>query len=252
MPTMVDSPAGWHPDPLGRHELRYWDGARWTEHVGDSGVVGVDALDASPSHQADAGAFRTVYVDTRIRVNLKARRLLVDDEAIWWGEKCYRFTDVSAMTWWTTRVNAGPAYNIEYRIRLWLEEVDKKDRTITFAGRGDDLRSAYDATVDTLVRQVGNRRVEDVLRRIEAGEQVTVSSVELSRSGMVFRKKHVEWTTPFRLLSHSEDGVPWMTVHADVGGKEKKVGEYAGILPDAPLMPFLLQTLAKRYGRPQA
>jgi len=26
-------PAGWHPDPYGGGGLRYWDGARWTEHV---------------------------------------------------------------------------------------------------------------------------------------------------------------------------------------------------------------------------
>lgn len=26
--------AGWHPDPLGRFDSRYWDGARWTQHVG--------------------------------------------------------------------------------------------------------------------------------------------------------------------------------------------------------------------------
>jgi hypothetical protein len=27
--------AGWHPDPLGRHEQRYHDGTSWTEHVSD-------------------------------------------------------------------------------------------------------------------------------------------------------------------------------------------------------------------------
>lgn len=26
--------AGWHPDPLGRFQARYWDGERWTQHVG--------------------------------------------------------------------------------------------------------------------------------------------------------------------------------------------------------------------------
>lgn len=26
--------AGWHPDPLGRFDQRYWDGQRWTQHVG--------------------------------------------------------------------------------------------------------------------------------------------------------------------------------------------------------------------------
>jgi hypothetical protein len=34
---MVDSPAGWHPDPYRTHELRYFDGSSWTEHVSDQG-----------------------------------------------------------------------------------------------------------------------------------------------------------------------------------------------------------------------
>jgi hypothetical protein len=35
-------PPGWYPDPSGRHEHRYWDGARWTEHVSTAGTAGVD------------------------------------------------------------------------------------------------------------------------------------------------------------------------------------------------------------------
>ncbi len=34
--------AGWHKDPSGRHELRFWDGDRWTEHVVDEGFPGLD------------------------------------------------------------------------------------------------------------------------------------------------------------------------------------------------------------------
>ncbi len=30
-------PAGWYGDPFDRHEMRYWDGGRWTRHVGDHG-----------------------------------------------------------------------------------------------------------------------------------------------------------------------------------------------------------------------
>lgn len=37
-------PAGWFADPGARHELRYWDGQRWTEHVSDRGTQGVDPL----------------------------------------------------------------------------------------------------------------------------------------------------------------------------------------------------------------
>ncbi|QYJ05754.1 AIM24 family protein [Nocardioides panacisoli] len=39
-------PADWHPDPTGKHELRYWDGNQWTEHVADAGVQATDPLDA--------------------------------------------------------------------------------------------------------------------------------------------------------------------------------------------------------------
>ncbi|MEA2715973.1 MAG: hypothetical protein QOI99_290 [Actinomycetota bacterium] len=32
----------WYPDPYGRHELRYFDGTRWTEHVASHGRQSVD------------------------------------------------------------------------------------------------------------------------------------------------------------------------------------------------------------------
>jgi len=35
-------PANWYPDPWGRHEHRYYDGAGWTEHVASHGRQGAD------------------------------------------------------------------------------------------------------------------------------------------------------------------------------------------------------------------
>jgi hypothetical protein len=40
-PALV-APAGWHPDPTGRHQYRWFDGARWSHHVGDDGVASTD------------------------------------------------------------------------------------------------------------------------------------------------------------------------------------------------------------------
>jgi len=37
-------PPGWHPDPVARHEHRYWDGDRWTEHVVSGGTPAVDPI----------------------------------------------------------------------------------------------------------------------------------------------------------------------------------------------------------------
>lgn len=36
------TPANWYPDPFGRFEVRYWDGAQWTEHVARQGKQQVD------------------------------------------------------------------------------------------------------------------------------------------------------------------------------------------------------------------
>jgi hypothetical protein len=38
---MQQGPApGWYPDPTGRHEQRYWDGAVWTDAVVSNGQPG--------------------------------------------------------------------------------------------------------------------------------------------------------------------------------------------------------------------
>jgi len=51
---------GWFPDPTGRHDHRWWDGAAWTAHVADGGVAAIDALDdqrhpGAPSSEGTAG-----------------------------------------------------------------------------------------------------------------------------------------------------------------------------------------------------
>ncbi len=47
--------AAWHPDPTGRHELRYWDGTQWTEHVSDAGVQAVSPLQPPAEEAEQAG-----------------------------------------------------------------------------------------------------------------------------------------------------------------------------------------------------
>jgi hypothetical protein len=37
-------PPGWYPDPTGRQDHRWWDGATWTDHASKSGVALLDPL----------------------------------------------------------------------------------------------------------------------------------------------------------------------------------------------------------------
>jgi len=43
------SAPGWFPDPSRTHELRYYDGATWTEHVSDQGTVAADPVPSGGS-----------------------------------------------------------------------------------------------------------------------------------------------------------------------------------------------------------
>jgi hypothetical protein len=54
LPTLSVTPAGWYADPAGRFDHRYWDGAKWTEHVSTAGAAAVDALDPSLAYGLQA------------------------------------------------------------------------------------------------------------------------------------------------------------------------------------------------------
>src|SRR6185312_15035065 len=41
-PQQPATPGGWYADPFGRHELRYYDGSQWTEHVSSHGRQSTD------------------------------------------------------------------------------------------------------------------------------------------------------------------------------------------------------------------
>ena len=60
----MNAPAAWHPDPTGRHDHRYWDGERWTEHVADAGVATTDPLDTSSDDATSGGTQSADTSDT--------------------------------------------------------------------------------------------------------------------------------------------------------------------------------------------
>ncbi|HSK21900.1 MAG TPA: DUF4190 domain-containing protein [Egicoccus sp.] len=63
----MSSPAAWHTDPTGKHDHRWWDGTKWTEHVADAGESKIDHLapgDTPPAPGGDVATTDTVAMDT--------------------------------------------------------------------------------------------------------------------------------------------------------------------------------------------
>ena len=93
-------PAGWYPDPFGRHESRYWDGRQWTEHVASHGRQAVDpptggghipvveratekVVDDVARAGAQPGAAQgggTIFTEPILVVNQKAKIIEVNNE----------------------------------------------------------------------------------------------------------------------------------------------------------------------------
>jgi Protein of unknown function (DUF2510) len=81
---------GWHPDPSGVHEMRYWDGGSWTERVTDQSRESIDPME-HPAHSADSrvaaesdartGSAETTRV-IKARMFMKDWTIAVSDEAL--------------------------------------------------------------------------------------------------------------------------------------------------------------------------
>ena len=267
----MTSPAAWHPDPLRRHELRYWDGARWTEHVSDRGHTSVDppvdrpsadaaqqaaatpesaAADAvadssvDPASTVDAPP-RKVYVDAQLQIGMRHRRLFADEHAIWWGDESHPYDGVTALSYWAQRTVAAGASNVDYRVRLWR---GKKDSTITFTGRGDDTRAAFDAASEALFEHVGRRIVTDAITRVDAGETVDFAGWKLGRAGAAQGRKEFAWGTPLRYAPTSDSARPGSYVLVTEDGKERNVGLFDLPGQNGSLVPVVFSACERRFG----
>lgn len=58
----------WYPDPFGRFELRYFDGANWTEHVNNGGNAGVDPPVPGAGSQVPMGEQRPDQVQRQVQM----------------------------------------------------------------------------------------------------------------------------------------------------------------------------------------
>jgi hypothetical protein len=75
---------GWYPDPFGRHERRFHDGRRWTDHVADGDVLAREASipgrgehERAPRRGHDRRASRVVWIASAAAIAILVVALLV-------------------------------------------------------------------------------------------------------------------------------------------------------------------------------
>ena len=74
--------ANWYPDPMGRHEYRYWDGRVWTDHVSSHGRQSTDPVTSQPAKTVvGQQAAPTVQTQVDRHLDQAARRGAPTDSA---------------------------------------------------------------------------------------------------------------------------------------------------------------------------
>lgn len=99
MSSTEPTPANWYPDPYGRHDLRWFDGTCWTEHVASHGRQSADAPGgtvnvptmgrttekieadvAKAGAPTDVAGGGTLFTEPILVVNQKAKLMEVNNE----------------------------------------------------------------------------------------------------------------------------------------------------------------------------
>jgi hypothetical protein len=244
---MTQTPADWYPDPLGRFQFRYWDGAGWSQHVSTDGRAQADPLPGTFGAYASGPADRTVYCDVQVRLGSTQTRLFVDEHAVWHGEQAYRFAGLTALTCWATRVSGVGAGRVVYEARLWRGDESQRIRFQGLAEQApaDEARVAYDGLGRALYERAGTRILADVVTSLDAGHEVTIAGWTLSRAGVRQGKKAFEWGSTLRC--HPDGSGRFRVLAAAPGGREKRVGLTRPEAPNASLLPTLFDIGNRRY-----
>lgn len=153
---MSTHPANWYPDPHGRHELRYWDGNAWTDHVSDKGVTGTDPVQAT----------RLDRLDSALTVGNEGDPAKIQQQL--YGDQKYRSAQVGEAAF----VGGGTLFTEPILV------VNQKAKII-------ELNNQYgvfnkDGVQIAAVNQVGQSTAKKVLRLVSSLDQFLTHKLEVT------------------------------------------------------------------------
>ncbi|MDQ3946966.1 MAG: DUF2510 domain-containing protein [Actinomycetota bacterium] len=192
--------ANWYPDPSGRHELRYWDGERWTEHVADHGRQSTDAGSGAPSHVptvdrptekvvrdvARAGAEGaapgggSIFTEPVLVVNQKAKLIEINNEYAVYDGAGRQIGAVRQVGQSTAKKILRVIGDVDQFLTHKLQLVDMAGNVLLAITRPAKIMKSRVIVNDGMGREVGNIVQQNMIGRInfslEAGG-ATVGSI---------------------------------------------------------------------------
>jgi uncharacterized protein YxjI len=192
--------ANWYPDPSGTHELRYWEGEKWTEHVSDHGRQGVDPPAGGPSHVptvdrptekvvrdvARAGAQGatpgggTIFTEPVLVVNQKAKLIEINNEYAVYDGNGRQIGAVRQVGQSAVKKVLRVLSSVDQFMTHKLQVVDMSGNVLLALTRPAKLMKSRIIVSDGMGREVGNIVQQNIIGKINFGLEAggaTVGSI---------------------------------------------------------------------------
>ena len=186
----------WYPDPYGRHEMRYYDGTRWTEHVASHGKQSVDPpggesrvptvkrpTEKVQADVAKAGAQTgvpgvgggTLFTEPVLVVNQKAKLIEVNNEYAIYDQNGTQIGAVRQVGQSTAKKILRVVSSLDQFMTHKLQIVDMSGTPVLALTRPAKLVKSRIVVEDGSGREVGQIVQENMVGKIrfglEAGDQ---------------------------------------------------------------------------------
>lgn len=159
----MSAPANWHPDPTGRHQLRYWDGTQWTAHVSDNGSQGTDPLGAAPQGMLDS-------IDRGLTVGNEGDPAKIQQQVFGDGTSTYRSANVQGAAFaGGGTIFSEPILVVNQKAKL----IELNNQYSVFTANGAQIAA---------VNQVGQSAAKKVLRLVSNLDQYLTHKLEITDS----------------------------------------------------------------------
>jgi uncharacterized protein YxjI len=168
---MSDHAADWYPDPTQRHEVRYWDGSAWTDHVSDQGVTGTDAVDAAANAPATS---RMDRLDTGLTLGNEGKPETINAQLTGTGHKGIGLT--GAVAGGAGGILDEPILIVNQKAKL----IELNNQYSVFDQHGNQIAA---------VNQIGQTAAKKVLRLVSSLDQFMTHQLQVTDpSGRVVLK----------------------------------------------------------------